>query len=213
MLKQTKNLKNKKFGKLTVSNFAGYIKKPNGRQAAIWECICECGKIKILPANTLQSSNTKSCGCLIKERNKRLKNKGIQNNILPEGVAAMNAYYQSYCYRAKKKNLTFGITKEYFSLLVNQKCHFCGCDPLRQFPTPKKNLSRPYNGFIYINGLDRLNSSLGYSKENCVTCCEICNKAKRDLSLDEFTDWINRLINHSLSRGIVTTSVPSQHLV
>ena len=33
----------------------------------------------------------------------------------------------------------------------------------------------------------------GYNLENCVSCCEDCNKAKRNLSYDQFLDLIKRI--------------------
>ena len=66
-----------------------------------------------------------------------------------------------------------------------------------QFPTVNKNKTRPYNGFIFVNGIDRIDSCIGYTKSNCVSCCEICNKAKRNLTIKEFTDWIKKLTNHT----------------
>jgi len=58
---------------------------------------------------------------------------------------------------------------------------------------------------VPVNGIDRIDSQLGYNKENCLSCCEICNKAKRDLSLTEFVKWIDRIKNHNLSLGMTTT--------
>ena len=33
-----------------------------------WNCICECGKEKILSGKDVKSGNTKSCGCLEREK-------------------------------------------------------------------------------------------------------------------------------------------------
>lgn len=62
-----KNLKNKKFGKLTVLNIVGQNKK-NGY---IWQCKCECGNIKDIASTSLISGNTLSCGCYQKETAKK----------------------------------------------------------------------------------------------------------------------------------------------
>jgi len=44
---------------------------------------------------------------------------------------------------------------------------------------------------IYIyNGIDRVDNSLGYVKENCKSCCFRCNKIKRDMSLEEFEQFL-----------------------
>jgi len=54
------DLTGKKFGKLTV--ISRIIKKDS--KGALWNCICDCGKNKIVPACSLKSGGTKSCGCL-----------------------------------------------------------------------------------------------------------------------------------------------------
>lgn len=60
-----------KFERLTVIKPTG-IKKRGVYQ---WECLCECGKIKITCGNLLRSGHTKSCGCLFSpNENQYLKN-------------------------------------------------------------------------------------------------------------------------------------------
>lgn len=42
-------------------------------------------------------------------------------------------------------------------------------------------------------GLDRIDSTKGYTMDNLVSCCETCNRAKRHMSLAEFREWKNSL--------------------
>ena len=49
----------KQFGRLTVSHYVG-----DGQ----WECECECGNRVVIRTYNLNSGNTKSCGCLQKDR-------------------------------------------------------------------------------------------------------------------------------------------------
>lgn len=51
------------FDMLTIKKFA-YVK--NSRP--FFECQCECGNIKIIMLNSMQQGNTKSCGCLQKNK-------------------------------------------------------------------------------------------------------------------------------------------------
>lgn len=62
LISRTKNLKELKFGKLLVVEFAGYKNK-----RAEWKCECDCGNKIIVPAHRLISGNTKSCGCYVRE--------------------------------------------------------------------------------------------------------------------------------------------------
>ena len=55
------NLMNKQFGRLIV------LEKSNlGRYK--WLCLCDCGNEVTVTTSSLRSGNTKSCGCLHKEK-------------------------------------------------------------------------------------------------------------------------------------------------
>jgi hypothetical protein len=49
-----------KFGKLTVIK----LDHVDVKKGAFWECLCDCGKTKIVSAHQLKSGSTSSCGCL-----------------------------------------------------------------------------------------------------------------------------------------------------
>lgn len=55
-----------RFGKLTV------IRKHQNKKwdidSAFWECQCKCGNMTIVSTSNLKSGNTRSCGCLQKEK-------------------------------------------------------------------------------------------------------------------------------------------------
>lgn len=67
------DLSGKKFGRLKVINIA-YKKKYN----YYWNCICDCGKQKIVMGSHLRSGRIKSCGCLsIEALKKRATTHGL----------------------------------------------------------------------------------------------------------------------------------------
>ena len=45
------------------------------------------------------------------------------------------------------------------------------------------------------NGIDRKDSNLGYTNENCVPCCKVCNNGKRDLPYSEWLEYLETLIS------------------
>lgn len=53
----------KRFGKLTVTEYAG---KEKGQHR--WKCLCDCGNVTVVGQTLLQSGKTKSCGCLQKKQ-------------------------------------------------------------------------------------------------------------------------------------------------
>lgn len=58
------DLTGKVFGRLTVLEEVGRNKWGH----FLWKCLCECGTIKVFNGNNLRVGDTKSCGCLNRER-------------------------------------------------------------------------------------------------------------------------------------------------
>lgn len=63
------NIIGKRYGKLTVL----YRVKPpktttTKKPKSFWKCQCDCGNLCIVPIDRLNSGNTKSCGCLSKQK-------------------------------------------------------------------------------------------------------------------------------------------------
>lgn len=56
-----KDLTGHVYGNLTVLARAD---KKATYHGAFWLCLCRCGKQKVISANNLKTSNSKSCGCL-----------------------------------------------------------------------------------------------------------------------------------------------------
>jgi hypothetical protein len=59
-MQMRKDLTGRKFGRLTALDFA-FIDDKGG---AVWNCRCECGVVKALPARSLNFGTARSCGCL-----------------------------------------------------------------------------------------------------------------------------------------------------
>ena len=57
--------------------------------------------------------------------------------------------------------------------------------------TSNLNLSKDNENDDY--SVDRVNSNMGYTVVNCVSCCETCNTAKNDMSLDDWNSWLDRI--------------------
>lgn len=56
----------KRFGRLTVLEFAGSDNKDKDAQF-VWKCACDCGNIVCVKTGNLMSGNTLSCGCYHKD--------------------------------------------------------------------------------------------------------------------------------------------------
>ena len=70
MARPTTNLEGRRFGKLVVTGFAGYFPTSIGAPLdAYWTCRCDCGSEMIrVKATSLLCSNTRSCGCLRRQK-------------------------------------------------------------------------------------------------------------------------------------------------
>jgi hypothetical protein len=165
------------FGDLTIVSVDKFVLKSTskfGRYIFVL-CDCSCGNQISVNLGNLLHAHTKSCGC-----KKYFK--------LPIGEAAIRAKYKEYSTSAKAKLLGFEITMEKFLELSQDKCAYCNRQPF----TIRKNVS---GNFVY-NGIDRVDSSKGYTLDNVVPCCKNCNRAKMDQSLEDFKSMIKRIYDH-----------------
>jgi hypothetical protein len=187
-----KDLTNQVFNKLTVVRFDSYHEDSKGRRKPKWICKCECGITKSILQNTLVSGNQQSCGCLLEDFRKNILPKiTSERNTIGEGLASFNNLYSNYRDRANKINVQFDISKEKFREITSKSCFYCNADPLQVF------YRKTYNGNYLYNGIDRIDNTKGYISGNIVPCCEICNKAKRDMELDKFLKWIKRITEYA----------------
>lgn len=141
-----------------------------------YPCRCKCGKEKLVRSDTLRKAKRNhriSCGCIVGKRNK--------------GEASFNACYGRYKRVAKERGYYFNLTKEEFKSLVTKDCIYC-------LDSPKnKSGQKANNGYFVYTGLDRKNNTLGYDVSNSVPCCLSCNRAKNDMGMSEFIDWIKKV--------------------
>lgn len=71
------DLTSKTFGRLTVLCKNGR----NRQNRVLWKCLCLCGGISKVTTASLRSGNTKSCGCLQRERVKKANSRGSNKKI------------------------------------------------------------------------------------------------------------------------------------
>jgi 5-methylcytosine-specific restriction endonuclease McrA len=153
-----------------------------------WFCACDCGNYKTVRADYLGSPATKSCGCSKYDRRRTLYR---FKNPLPPGRAARNIVFATYRSSARARGLAWELTSEQFDKITSKNCTYCGCPPSMVKRNPYRNSSE----WVYT-GVDRVESAVGYTPENVVPCCEICNRAKWDMPYDAFVAWIARLTEY-----------------
>lgn len=162
------------FGDLTVLKRGENTN--TGRNRVTWICLCVCGKEKQISRSNLIANHHSSCGCKRK---------------LEEGEANFNVLFRLYKRNAKNRSYEFNLTSEQFRLFTKSNCFYCERPPSNIMKNSRKS-----NGSYIYNGIDRLDNSKGYTLENCVAACDICNFAKSDKDIKYFYDWLVRLNNN-----------------
>jgi hypothetical protein len=148
---------------------------------------CDCGvKLTNRRAKRCHSCSTKNLWT-----NKTLIAYG--NRRKEKYEASFNNIYVHFKLSAKRRNHEIGLTKEEFKILSLQKCSYCGDEPNQYFPYHDK----VFNGTFKYNGLDRIDSNKGYTKDNITTCCKYCNWAKNSQTKDEFLNHIKKIYEHN----------------
>lgn len=175
------------FGKLTIL----YEVPRNGKKDVQWAALCECGKKTVVGGGQLREGKTKSCGCLRHEPYNLGENRED---------AILKKVYSGVIRRRKHRNLTNDLTYHEFISLIHKPCVYCG--------TTESNYSRDITDrhlitdtIVRFNGIDRIDSSIGYTKENCVPCCKNCNNAKGEMTTKEFLSWVKKTYEHYKEKG------------
>lgn len=186
-----------KVGRLTVKNRSDK-KSKNGDY--YWYCDCDCGKKDILIVRSSLVSKRKyrtlSCGCY--------KNSG--EHVVNKESDRLN-HIKKYLYgKLKIRNKKLGFSNneiigfEVFSEMIMQPCYYCGLENgNKSYDTEayetnyqKKKDYRKHrvsDEVLYHNGIDRIDSKIGYVEGNVISCCKYCNMAKMDRSQEEFLKW------------------------
>jgi hypothetical protein len=92
------------------------------------------------------------------------------------------------------RKISFHLTEEEYISFLNNPCYLCGI------------VSSEY----HKNGIDRIDSELGYTMENCKTCCTHCNLMKNSTNLPEFLKHCLRISKYykTNEENVIYNSVP-----
>jgi len=139
---------------------------------AIWRVRCMCGREK--NARTDSLCRSQSCGC-----SRRL--------LIENGTAERNAILCAYRNIARKRNLEWSLDGTVFDTLMHSVCFYCSCPP------SNKRQNRGGGPVFVYSGIDRKDNNIGYTVDNVVSCCIVCNRAKNKMSVIDFLNWVRRV--------------------
>lgn len=164
-------------GNLTVVSEVYSVRKSTLSTQRCVDCLCECGNTAQVSVSRLASGKAKSCGCL---------SKAVLESDISKYEAGFRAVLRVYKYSAKERGFDFSLSRETFEKLTTSNCVYCGITTC-QFQTR-------FSDFKY-NGIDRVDNTLGYTEDNCVTCCKICNRMKDTLTVEDFKEHIKTILD------------------
>ena len=130
-----------------------------------------CGK-DFEPFKTKFNNDSVSCNTCSENQSKQdTKRKDRVRNFKSEAFKNIKRYYKDYIKSATKRGYNITIDFDRFSALVQAPCYYCG------HSIPEET-----------NGIDRLDNSIGYINDNCVSCCWTCNRMKHVSSKQFFIE-------------------------
>lgn len=177
------------YGRLTV--LANKGKDENGHY--LWKCICSCGNTKVVTSNNLSSGKSQSCGCLKIEALRKVQYKPAKDR---ESTILKHQYSHVVKRHNKKEMIGEVMSLSTFKILSTSNCEYCGQEPERVIEDRScysKSTKKILGHSIKINGIDRVDNSIGYTYENSAPCCSRCNFAKHTMSRGDFLQWIQKV--------------------
>lgn len=87
--------------------------------------------------------------------------------------------YSAYLNRARKRNLSFELSKKQCYKLFKGGCEYCKIEVIGDV----------------LNGIDRQRNNEGYTVDNCVSSCKMCNFLKAWFDVDTFYSKIRHILS------------------
>ena len=115
------------------------------------------------------------------QHNYYLKNSNKWKEVQREYNKTPKGSFARYSRRIKD-GISFSLTFEEFMTFWQKPCTYCGAE-------------------IKTVGIDRVDNTEGYSLENCVSCCWICNDMKSSRTKEFWLEHMKKVLDHFLSYG------------
>jgi hypothetical protein len=187
---QLKEYVGKKFGYLRVLGFAGV----NRNGASLVTAACEnpnaapfCKRVWTGPFHCLKRNVTTSCGCRRVETGSRLKTtRGDREQALFACIGRIRR-------GALRRGLVWEISNALAEELILSQCFYKYLGDCGVSKSPDRF---PIRGLLVARGgIDRLDSTRGYTVDNVIPCCSRHNQIKANLTAEYFSslaEGINR---------------------
>lgn len=145
-----KNLEGQTFGRLNVVRATDQRKQGN----IIYECLCSCGNVALVPTARLTAGVTKSCGCLHGENARSKTAKHVKHGM--HGTPTYKTWQSMIARCNDPKNISY----KYYGAKGIEVCQSW----LSSFTAFLQDMGVRPTGMT----LDRIDSNKSYCKENCI---------------------------------------------
>jgi hypothetical protein len=161
-------------------------KSDNFAVQAVFKCPY-CGDLFRTRIIEVKKGKTASCGCVRFTKLHPFLKKPYKGEIdsNPSNEKIQKAVKE---FKHKSKYEVYLTDKEIANLIFNN-CYWLGIKPSNLFFTGVLD-DLPF----YINGIDRLDSTKPYTKENSVTCSTEANYFKGPISAEQFLKYCNQVV-------------------
>lgn len=108
--------------------------------------------------------------------------------------AFFNRKIKNINHSANQRGIPFSLTSNCLKELYEQQNGLCYYTSIPMQLNTTSNWEVTGQAYFDILSVDRIDSSKGYEKNNIVLCCTGINKAKGNMSKDEFQEFINYIV-------------------
>lgn len=159
-------------GNLTIINWDS--------QKGCYTLVCTCGTYVSGPSHYIsKKENSEHPSCKLCYNKYKRDNTPLEDKLIN--------VYKSYTKSAKDRGHNFNLPLKDAIRLFKSNCTYCNSLP--------SNIKVRGKQVIPYQGIDRINNSLGYTEDNVVPCCAMCNYMKGTLSHTEFLNQIKLISN------------------
>lgn len=142
-----------KFYRLEVVKFEGVVE-----HNAMWKCVCDCGNTVVVKGSHLRDKNTKSCGCYMIEKLKKI------NTTHGKSKTPLYVLYRGLVARCLNKNHSAYYRYGGRGIKV--------CDRWLKYENFYEDMEEGYTKHCEVYGrsdtsIDRVNNNGDYCKDNC----------------------------------------------
>lgn len=163
-----------------------------------WMARCDCGNIKEVRGSEAALGKIKTCGSCAYHTG--LLEEAADKSVKVRGwTKSIRVQHTRYIKSAIKRGIEWRLSPEEFLRIVKLDCNYCGEGP--RIYKSKPNYGKGRTVQTLMNGIDRVDSSLGYVEGNVVPCCSKCNRMKMSESTDTFLMQVLRIARHYLEKS------------